>query len=256
MKATVITIANHKGGVGKTTTAVTLATGLAGLGHPTVLIDCDGQGSVAHFLALEARPALYELIVQERPATAIVQPVKGYPLLRVVTGNQDTFEVEDALNRGRRLSPATAFQVALQPFHTNGKAKPTVIVLDTAPSLSSIQTSALNASDWLLIPASPEFASEMGVAALVRAVAELQELGSGLNLLGILPTMVDLRSKEHRQTINDLEAAFPGMVLHRVRRLIALAEAPRKGRAIWNYDLPGGEDYGVVLNQVIERAGL
>lgn len=250
-----ITIANHKGGVAKTTTAITLATGLAGLGYPAVLIDCDGQGNVAQFLNLEQRPSLYELVIQEKPVASVLQRIEGYPLLGVVTGNQDTLEIENALNSGRRLRPATALRQALQPFmKSNGK--PTIIIIDTAPSLSAIQISALNAANWLVIPASPEYASETGITALAQAVADLQQAGSGLNLLGILPTLVDVRSNEHRQTILDLREAFAGLVLPPVRRRIALAEAPRAGRPIWDYDAAAAEDYGVVLNAVMKRMGL
>ena len=255
-KPITLCIANHKGGVGKTTTAVNLATGLADLGHPTVLVDCDGQGNVAQFLALEQRPALYELVIQEKAPAAVIQRVEGYSLLGVVTGNQDTLEIENALNTGRRYQPATALRQALRPFLKNGNGKATVIIIDTAPSLSSIQISALNAADWLIIPASPEYASETGIAALVQAVADLQQAGSGLNLLGILPTLVDSRSNEHRQTIADLHAAFPDLVLPAVRRRIAIAEAPRSGRPIWSYDPEAAEDYGQVLAAVMQRAGV
>src|SRR5512147_2376556 len=139
--AVTICIANHKGGVGKTTTAISLATGLADLNYPTVLIDCDGQGNIAQFLNLEQRPALYELVIQEKPAASVLQRIEGYPLLGVVTGNQDTLEIENALNSGRRLRPATALRQALQPFThpMRGNGKPTIIIIDTAPSLSAIQ---------------------------------------------------------------------------------------------------------------------
>lgn len=247
-------VANHKGGVGKTTTSVTLATGFAALGYPTILLDCDGQGNVAQFLALEERPALYELIIQEKSPTAILQRIEGYPLLGIITGNQDTLEIENALNAGRRYNPATAIRQALTPFlKCNGKS--TIIILDTAPSLSALQVSALNASDWLIIPASPEYASETGIAALVQAVADIQAVGSRLELLGILPTMVNSRSKEHKQTILDLRSAFPGFILPPVRRLMAIAEAPRTGKAIWDYDAHAAEDYGAVLASIVKRIG-
>lgn len=257
-KMTTITlcIANHKGGVGKTTTAVTLAAGLAGLGHPTVLVDCDAQGNVAPFLDLEPWPALYELVIQEKPAAEVLQQVAGYPCLGVITGNQDTLEIEDALNRGRRFHPAAAMRDALRHFIKSNISHSTVIILDTAPSLSSLQVSALNAADWLIVPASPEYASETGVAALIQAVAELQAAGSGLDLLGILPTLVDFRSNEHRQTIEELRQAYPGFVLPIVRRLIAIAEAPRQGRPIWDHNPRAAEDYALVLKAVMKGTGL
>jgi len=165
-----IVIANHKGGVGKTTTAITLATGLATLEYPVVLVDCDGQGNVAHFLHLEERPALYELVIQEKQPESILQQKEGYQTLGIITGNQDTLEIEDALNRARRIQIDTALINALAPFAGRNGGRPTIIIVDTAPSLSNIQVAALYAADWLLIPAIPEYASENGLIALVETV--------------------------------------------------------------------------------------
>lgn len=260
MQALVFVVANHKGGVGKTTTAVTLATGLAALGYPTVLIDCDPQGNVASFLGLELGEGLYKLVVERRrPAEVLTSlAAKGYPNLGLVTGGEATVDLETLLRTSPRLKPATALREALRPFRSNGRGKPTVVILDTAPSLSTIQVAALCAADWLLIPTSPEFAAETGIGALTGAVVELQATGSGLALLGVLPTMVDSRSKEHRQTIAELREAFPGLVLPTVRRLIALAEAPRAGLPIWDH-APNSEaaiDYAAVVKEVITRVGL
>ncbi len=259
MKTVTITIANHKGGVGKTTTSVTLATGLADLGYPTVLADCDPQGNAASFLGLEPRPSLYELVVEHQKPAEVVRKIEGYKKLGVIAGDSATVDLETLLRTSLRFNPTTVLRDALRPFHTNGNGgKPTIIILDTAPSLSSIQVAALSAADWLVIPTSPEFAAETGIAALAEAVSELQSAGANLNLLGILPTMVDKRSREHRETIADLTEAFPGLVLPSVRRLIALAEAPREGAPIWSY-APKSEaaiDYAAVLQEVITRAGL
>jgi chromosome partitioning protein len=216
----IIVIANQKGGVGKTTTAVTMATGMASMGYATVLVDADSQGNAAQFLGLEPRPDLYRLMIQERPPAEVIQRVEAYPLLGVVAGNADTIEIEDALSRGRRLQTASALRLALSRFGSK-----TAIIVDTAPSLSNIQVSALNAADWLIIPAIPEYAAETGVAALAQTVAALQEAGGKINLLGVLPTMVDSRSREHAETIARWAVRFPGLVLPMVRRLIAFGKA-------------------------------
>jgi chromosome partitioning protein len=260
MNSLVITIANHKGGVGKTTTAVTLATGLAALGYPTVLVDCDPQGNVASFLGLKPGTGLYDLVVKERrPAeVAISLAAQGYPNLALITGGVTTVDVETLLRTSDQITPKTALQVALRPFRSNGRGKVTVIILDTAPSLTRIQVAALSAADWLIIPTSPEFAAEMGIGALAQAVKRLKATDARLSLLGVLPTMVDSRSREHKQTIEDLNKAFPGLVLPTVRRLIALAEAPRAGAAIWTY-APKSEaahDYANVLREVRTRVGI
>lgn len=262
MRTIIITIANHKGGVGKTTTAVNLATGLADLGHPSVLIDCDPQGNVASFLGRDPAPGLFQLVVEHRRVAEIIYHLaeQGYPRLGLIPGDTATVDLETLLRTSSRLQPATAFRQALQPFQANNgrNGKATVIVLDTAPSLSSVQVAALSAADWLLIPTSPEYAAETGIGALVNAVTELQESGANVDLLGVLPTMVDNRSKEHRQTIIDLHQAFPNLVLPPIRRLIALAEAPRGGKPIWTY-APTSEaalDYAAVVKEVMQRVGI
>lgn len=284
MSATIITIANHKGGVGKTTTAVSLAAGLAELNYRVVLVDCDPQGNVAHFLGLPPGPGLFRLVVQGAKPADVIQRA-GRTRLGVIPGDQSTIVLERLLQDPTTglFDPATALADALQPFRANRRQRyarsiPTsnstsgrgnqkqavapagqaIIILDTAPSLSSVQLAALNAADWLLIPATPEFAAEAGIGALARAVRDLKELGANLDLLGVLPTMVDRRSNEHRQTIADLHAAFAGLVLPEVRRLIALAEAPRSGLPIWTY-APKSEaalDYAAVLQEVINRVDL
>lgn len=253
-KTYTICISNHKGGVGKTTTAVNLASGLAALEYPTILVDCDPQGNLASFLGLEPGPGFYDLLVTRAKPGEVVQRV-GSSKLGLVAGDSSTVDVETLLRTSSRFKPATALQEALRPFGGGG-SKPTMIILDTAPSLSSVQVTALAAADWLIIPASPEYASETGITALVQAVAQLQEAGSALNLLGILPTMVDARSNEHKQTILDLGQAFPGLVLPPVRRLIAIAEAPRQGKSIWDYAPNAAEDYALVLSAVLKRIGL
>lgn len=252
-KKITICIANHKGGVGKTTTAVTLGAGLAALGYPTVIIDCDPQGNVASFLGQSPAPGLFDLLVHRTKATDLVQRV-GESKLFLIPGDASTVDVETLLRTSTRYNPRTALKDALSSFVSNGK--PTVIIIDTAPSLSSVQIAALCAADWLLIPASPEFASETGIGALANAIGELQRGGCGVQLLGVLPTMVDLRSTEHRQTIGDLESAFPGLVLPPIRRRIAIAEAPREGKTIWEYDERAAVDYAAALVEVKRRVGL
>ena len=259
-KAITITIANHKGGVGKTTTSVNLATGLAGLGYPTVLVDCDPQHNVTDFLGMPPSPDLFDMIVHQTPATSLARRYKESRLVILSSDTASTVDLETLFRTpAARLETATALKNALKPFHSNGNGKPTIIVIDTAPSLSNIQVSALAAADWLLIPATPEYASETGISALVRAVADLQETGAGLQLLGILPTMVNELTTEHRLTILDLQTAFPGLVLPPIRRRIALAEAPGRGLPIWEYDPRpdgAGADYAALLAEVIRRMGL
>lgn len=249
-------IANNKGGVGKTTTAVTLATGLAALGHRVLLLDCDPQGNVASFLGLDPVGDLFELVVAGHPLDQVTVPVPEYENLSVVRGDATTVDVNTLLVSGsQRLQIENAITEPLSSLGRNGYE---IAIIDTAPSLSATQLAALMAADWLIIPATPEFASEFGVTNLAQTVVEVQERGAEARLLGVLPTMVDSRSNEHAQTIGEIREAFPGLVLPRVRRLIALGEAPRAGQPIWTYapDSEASKDYADVLREVIRRAGI
>lgn len=253
--ARTVVIANHKGGVGKTTTAVTLATGLADLGRRVLLVDTDPQGNVGAFLGLEPAGGLFAVVVARRAVEEVAVSMPDHPNLQVILSDESTVDINTLLVSGsRQIRTRTAIADALAPVWRNGK---TIVILDTAPSLSAIQVSALAASDWLIIPASPEFGSEAGIAQLAQTVAELREQGCDLRLLGILPTLVLARSREHRQTQADLESTFPGLVLPPVRRLIALAEAPREGKPIWTYASrsEAAKDYAAVLREVIRRGG-
>jgi len=253
--ARTVVVANHKGGVGKTTTAVSLATGLADMGRSVLLVDTDPQGNVGAFLGLEPDGGLFSLVVGKRPVEDVAVPVNGHPNLAAILSDESTVDINTLLVSGsRRLKTRTAIADVLAPVWRDGK---TIVIMDTAPSLSAVQVSALAASDWLVIPATPEFGSEAGMAQLAQAVGELRQQGSHLRLLGVLPMLVITRSREHRDTQADLKATFPGFVLPPVRRLIALGEAPRSGKPIWTYapNSEAAKDYAAVLREVIRRGG-
>jgi len=108
----------------------------------------------------------------------------------------------------------------------------------------------------LIIPTTPEYQGETGVAALVEMARKLQREGYPLNLLGILPTIVDLRTREHAEIIEEFEDHFPGLVLPPIRRRIAIAETPGRHQTIWEYDPANAQDYADLGDQVVERIGL
>lgn len=247
---TIIVIANQKGGVGKTTTAVTLGVGLAGLGYETLIIDTDPQGNIASFLGQDPGPGFFNLIVGQNLDT-VIRPTNQAGLA-IVPGNETTVNADTLIrtdNTGQFDQQIILRRLA--PFYANGTKK-RVIIIDTAPSLSSVQIAALCAGDWLIIPATPEYASETGIAALSSAIAELQEMGAGIRLLGIVPTMVDPRRREHKETLADLRETFPGLIFYPVRNLAAIAEAPRAGESIWSYRPAASEDYAKVLAGVVK----
>jgi cellulose biosynthesis protein BcsQ len=132
------------------------------------------------------------------------------------------------------------------------------VILDTAPSLSHLQVAALGAADYLLVPTTPEYAAEAGVRQIARVAKELQKEGSKLRLLGILPVMIDRRTKEHALAMEEMEKAFGNLLYPEIGRAIRLGETPRRGIPIWKH-APRSEsarDYARVLKRFIQDVGL
>lgn len=251
---TTVAISNAKGGTGKSTTAVSLATGLAGMGYNTLLVDLDAQpGNATAFLGLERYPGLFNLLVAKRPPSECVLSVDDYPHLGVVASDDETFNVNLHLSSPMaRVAPRDALRQALDRL--NGCR---FVVLDCAPSLSHLMFAALGAADYLLVPSTPEWAGEVGVGQVAQVARELQEQGGDLRLLGILPVMVDKRTKEHARALDEMRETFGDLVYPAVGRTIRLGEAPRAGVPIWEHapDSTAARDYSRVLRRFLEDMG-
>jgi len=255
MKVTVI--ANAKGGVTKTTTAVTLATGLAGMGHRTLLMDLDSQpGNATVFLGLKRAPGLFNLVVAKRPLKECLTAVPNYPHLRLIASDDSTLTVNVVLSSPAQNVPLKdALRRAMEPLAGNGSLH---VIIDTAPSLNHLQVAALGAADYLLVPTTPEYASEAGVNQIAQVAQELKKQGSNLRLLGVLPAMIDRRTKEHKRAMEELEAVFGDLLYPEIGKTIRLGEAPRQGVPIWDHapKSEAAQDYARVLKRFMQDVGL
>jgi chromosome partitioning protein len=264
----VIVIAHRKGGVGKTTTAVHLATGLAGMRVPVVAIDLDPQGNLGQFLGMGTAPDVYDLLMARQPeralAGALVElPNRQYPYLRIVRGDNETKAAEIALGTpqaSRTLVGAldNVIRAIQANFRSNGQ--PPFVILDTPPGLGLLQVSALTVADYLLIPINPSFASETGLPRLAEVMKTIRERsGRCAVLLGILPTRYKKRTLEHQDVLEVFKSTFgDDLIYPPVRDTVRLEETVGRGRPVWDYDPKGigAQDYPAVLKRFLDDMGL
>ena len=256
--AKVFSIANQKGGVGKTTTAVNLAAGLARLGVPTLLIDLDAQANATSALGIEKKPgaSLYRVLHGEGSAADKVVPTatKG---LDLIPSEIDLAALES------ELAAAEGFlgklRAALKPLLDSGKYQ--AVVIDCPPALGVLSMSALAASDHLLVALQTEYLAMEGLGQILGVVDQLKAAGASqsLDIGGIIMTMYDVRTNLSRQVVEEVKKHFPALVLASyIPRSIRLSEAPSHGKTIFDYDphSPGAAAYEALAKEVKKRFAL
>lgn len=227
----VVTVANQKGGVGKTTTAVTLAHGLALKGKRVLLVDLDPQGQCAVALGLEQGPGIPRLLVGQLTVREVAIET-GRAGLRLIPSNKGTEGANLALAR----EGIDTLARALRPkWGENGPDTPEYVIIDTAPSVSVLQSMALWAAGLVLIPCAVDYLASDGVVKVMETMARLAQRHSWAGgLLGILPTFYDEVTRESAATLADLKQTFgAGRILPPVHRATILRECAASGKTIW-----------------------
>ncbi|WP_294949866.1 AAA family ATPase [Sulfurivirga sp.] len=256
MSAHIMAVANQKGGVGKTTTAVNLAAALARLGKRVLLADLDPQGNATVSLGVDKDAlthTVYDLLLEEAPLDAVRQPIEAAGVDLLPANGDLTAAEADLLEHAR--GPLRLREV-LDPL----RAEYDAIVIDCPPTLNMLTVNALVAADGVVVPVQCEFFALEGLTALMDTIRTVQEtLNPGLTIDGLLRTMYDRRNNLANDVSSELVAHF-GMQVFKtiIPRNVRLAEAPSYGESILDYDAnsTGAMAYLALANELIRKTGL
>ncbi len=238
----IITIANQKGGVGKTTTAVTLASGLAREKKQTMLIDLDAQGNVADALGMDSGSELYDMLIKEQI------PAGHYDYLKVIRSDKKTELVKMV------LTGMDFREMVLRNVLAKVDEYYDYCVIDCAPSVDILQTAALVAADYLIIPTKLDQFSVKGVREMLKSLTAVRAASPSMcELAGILPTFYDQVTNESHMQLKNLAEAFRENVWTPIRADTKCREASREGKTLWQIGKCNAmEGYRAMMERVKE----
>jgi chromosome partitioning protein len=251
----VIAVANQKGGVGKTTTSVNLAACLAAVGRRVLLLDLDPQANATSGLGLEKTEgaSAYRPLLGEGSLLDKVQPT-AFERLDMVSSETDLCGAEIELSRLDNHLQRLA--QAIQPLRDSRRHD--LVLIDCPPSLGVLTLNVFAAADWLIVPLQCEYYALEGVSMITRLLHQLRETGvnSRLELLGVVMTMFDGRTKLSQQVVGEVRQYFGEVVFETlIPRTTRLAEAPSFGKPIIYYDKysAAAAAYEVLTQEVLHR---
>jgi len=252
----VIAIANQKGGVGKTTTAINLGASLAVAERRTLVVDIDPQGNATSGLGLEQReslPNIYDVLTGERSPADAVTPHVHFPCLDLIPSTQDLVgaEIELVQTPQRERVLRKALEALRERYD--------YILVDCPPSLGLLTLNTLTAADSVLIPIQCEFYALEGLSQLLNTIRLVQKgLNPHLDIEGVLLTMYDRRLNLSRQVAAEAREYFGSKVYRTaIPRNVRLAEAPSFGQPIVQYDVAsqGAQAYLALAKELLARRG-
>ncbi len=253
----IVAVANQKGGVGKTTTSINLAACLAAAGQRILLVDLDPQANATSGLGLEKTEggSLYGPLLGDGTAIERIKPT-AFERLSVIPSEVDLCGVE--LELGRLDDRLARLRSLLDPLRGQGEFD--ILVLDCPPALGLLTLNALAAADHLLVPLQCEYYALEGVSTIRRLLDQLRDGGinPSLNLIGVLMTMFDGRTRLSQQVVAEVREHFREVVFDTViPRTTRLAEAPSFGKPIIHYDpySVASAAYEVFAAEVLKRLG-
>jgi len=241
----------HKGGVGKTTAAITVGHGLALAGYTVLIVDLDAQGHVAYYLGLERRPMIYRLLVDREPIKKCVLMARS-PNLCIVPSDASTAMAQEKLVTMRFNE--LRLKQALAPL----QGGPNLVILDTAPGAGALHDAAMGASDYVLAVVEASTASLDGLSLLTQTIGEFRGAGHPVGLLGIIPMMLDDRTLASQDAMEALHHAQDGLapVYPGVHRATIFQRSVSDGRTIWEVDptsrTRATAEYSAVIRRLLE----
>ena len=260
LKTRVFTVANQKGGVGKTTTAVNIAAALAMGGLKVLIIDLDPQGNACTALGIDREnlEGMYEVLVNDLPLMEVVQKVAGFPHLECAPADLSLAGAE--INMVSFVSREGRLKLALDKFLTQRETQGSridYVIIDCPPSLGLLTVNALTSAEEVLVPIQCEYYSLEGLTLLLKTLEQVKQmLNQRVRISTIVLTMFDSRTRLANDVANSVRQHFPNELIDiPIPRAVRVSEAPSFNQTVMTYDAssPGAIAYMGVAREIAIR---